>query len=136
MRNVLVAAGWAWAAAIVWLSLTPSPPELDITYGDKLGHFAAYGLLMLWFTQLMSRGAAASRTPACSSRWASRLEFLQGALGYRIYDIVDMYANTLGVALGWALGAMLPPLLPGPEISRGCRARAGARASSACAAGC
>src|SRR5512134_342951 len=40
MRNVLVAAGWGWATAIVWLSLTPSPRELDIAYGDKLGHIA------------------------------------------------------------------------------------------------
>jgi glycopeptide antibiotics resistance protein len=42
------------------------------------------------------------------------LEFLQGAVGYRSYEIADMYANTLGVALGWALGAVLRPRLPRP----------------------
>ena len=78
-------------------------------HGDKLGHFAAYGLLMLWFTQLY----VARRSRAHAGVFVAMgvaLEFLQGALGYRSYDIVDMYANTLGVALGWALGAMLPPL--------------------------
>src|SRR5712671_3113649 len=51
-RAVLVALGWAWAAAIVWLSLTPSPPKVDFEQSDKLGHFLAYGSLMLWFCLL------------------------------------------------------------------------------------
>ena len=49
MRPALTAAAWLWAAAIVWLSLTPSPPQVDLAQGDKLGHFAAYGVLMLGF---------------------------------------------------------------------------------------
>ena len=55
---VSVAAGWAWVAAIVWLSLTPSPPQLDVVHSDKLGHYMAYGLLMFWFCQLYPRWAA------------------------------------------------------------------------------
>ena len=120
MRRMLVAAGWAWAGAIVWLSLTPSPPELELPHGDKLGHLAAYGLLMFWFAQL--HAARASRIAHASAFVAMgvALEFVQGALGYRSYDIADMYANTLGVGLGWVLGAMLPPLLP----SAGAQSRA------------
>jgi VanZ family protein len=113
MRKVLVAAGWGWAAAIIWLSLTPSPPRVDIAYGDKLGHLAAYGLLMLWFAQLYVARARRIAHAAIFLAMGVGLEFLQGALGIRSYEIADMYANTLGVALGWALGAMLPPLLPG-----------------------
>ena len=30
------------------------------------------------------------------------LEFIQGWLVYRTYDPLDMLANTIGVALGWA----------------------------------
>lgn len=114
MRSVLVAAGWAWAAAIVWLSLMPSPPELGIAHGDKLGHFAAYGLLMLWFTQLHVALRSRLAHAGVFVAMGVALEFLQGTLGYRSYDIFDMYANTLGVALGWALGAMLRPRFPRP----------------------
>jgi VanZ family protein len=114
MRKMLVAAGWGWAAAIVWLSLTPSPPELDIDYGDKLGHIAAYGLLMFWFAQLYVVRPSRVAHAVVFLAMGVGLEFLQGALGYRSYDIFDMYANTLGVALGWALGAMLRPRFPRP----------------------
>jgi len=44
MRKACLAAGWGWVAAIVWLSLTPAPPSVELAYGDKLGHLAAYGL--------------------------------------------------------------------------------------------
>jgi VanZ family protein len=104
MRKAAIAAGWAWAAAIVWLSLTPSAPQIDVEHGDKLGHFAAYGLLMFWFAQLyrvrvfyaigfIAMGVA--------------LEFLQGELGYRESELFDMYANAIGVLLGWAAALVL-----------------------------
>jgi VanZ family protein len=96
-----LALGWGWALAIVWLSLTPAPPRIDIEQGDKLGHFLAYGALMFWFGMLY-RGKAA--------RWGYAigfvamgvgLEIIQGLLGYRTYDEFDMLANTIGVLLGW-----------------------------------
>jgi hypothetical protein len=37
MRAVLLAIGWGWAAAIVWLSLTPAPPKLDFEHGGLDG---------------------------------------------------------------------------------------------------
>jgi VanZ family protein len=105
MRKALVATGWAWAAAIVWLSLTPSPPPVEVAYGDKLGHFAAYGLLMFWFAQLYRVRVFYA---AAFVAMGIGLEFLQGALGYRTYEVPDMVANTLGVALGWAAALILP----------------------------
>jgi VanZ family protein len=105
MRKALVAAGWAWAAAIVWLSLTPSLPKLDAGHGDKLGHFAAYALLMFWFAQLY-----ASRLWYAIGFIAMgvALEFLQGTTGYRQYDLADVLANTLGVLAGWGAARLLP----------------------------
>ncbi len=108
MRKAFVAAGWAWVAAIVWLSLTPSPPQLDVAYGDKLGHFAAYGLLMLWFSQLYVKRQARISYAAGFVALGIALEFAQGQLGYRTYEVFDMYANTLGVLLGWAAALLLP----------------------------
>jgi VanZ family protein len=85
-------------AAIVWLSLTPSPPKVDIHSGDKLGHLFGYGVLMFWFAQLYARrlGYAAGFIAL-----GIALEVLQGRLGYRSLEGLDMLANTAGVLLGW-----------------------------------
>jgi VanZ family protein len=98
MRSAAIAAGWAWAAAVVWLSLTPSPPQADFSYSDKLGHFAAYGLLMFWFARLYRKPMAYA---AGFIAMGIGLEVAQGALGYRTYEVFDMLANTIGVLLGW-----------------------------------
>jgi len=105
MRMAAIAAGWAWAAAIVWLSLTPSPPQVDVAHGDKMGHFAAYALLMFWFAQLYRRPAAYA---AGFIAMGVGLEIAQGALGFRLYDLVDMVANALGVLAGWGAARVLP----------------------------
>jgi glycopeptide antibiotics resistance protein len=39
------------------------------------------------------------------------LEFVQGWLGYRTYDVLDMAANTLGVLLGLALALAMPRIM-------------------------
>jgi VanZ family protein len=110
MRQALVGAGWAWAAAIVWLSLTPSPPDIEFQHGDKFGHFAAYGVLMFWFAQLYRvRVFYAIGFVAMGLA----LEFAQDALGYRSYELSDMGANTLGVLAGWAAAlALSRPVFP------------------------
>ena len=107
MRLALVAAGWGWAAAIVWLSLTPTPPGMDVEHGDKLGHLAAYGVLMFWFSQLYLQGATRVACAAGFIAMGIALEFVQGLLGYRSYELLDMLANTLGVLLGWGAALVL-----------------------------
>jgi VanZ family protein len=112
MRILCVAAGWGIAALIVWLSLTPSPPQIDIEQGDKLGHFAAYGTLMFWFCLLYARR---STRIAYALLWIAMgigLEFIQGQLGYRTYDVYDMYANTIGVLIGGAAALRFHKALP------------------------
>jgi VanZ family protein len=107
MRKACLAAGWAWAAAIVWLSLTPAPPDLDVEHGDKLGHFVGYSLLMLWFALLYHQRTTRILYAVGFVAMGIGLEFLQGQLGYRTYEVFDMYANTLGVLLGWAAALMM-----------------------------
>lgn len=107
MRMIGLGLGWGWAAAIVWLSLTPSPPQVDVEFGDKLGHFGAYGLLMLWFCLLYSSRTARIWHAAAFIAMGVGLEVLQGYLGYRTYEVFDMSANTLGVLLGWAAALVL-----------------------------
>ena len=108
MRKAGIAAGWGWAAAIVWLSLTPAPPEVDIAHSDKLGHFAGYGLLMFWFAQLYQQRKSRIAYALGFVAMGVGLEFLQGQLGYRTYEVFDMYANALGVLLGWTAAIVLP----------------------------
>jgi VanZ family protein len=108
MRKALVAAGWAWAGAIVWLSLTPAPPRVDFSHSDKLGHVLGYGLLMFWFCQLYLGRKTRAAYAALFIAMGIALEFVQGQFGYRTYDMVDMLANSVGVLLGWAAALLLP----------------------------
>ena len=94
---------------IVWLSLTPSPPRVDFTASDKLGHLLAYGALMFWFAQIYKTWIFYA---AGFVAMGIGLEVLQGMVGYREADVLDMVANTLGVAAGWGAARALPRLLP------------------------
>lgn len=106
-----MALGWAWVGAIVWLSLTPSPPKVDFEQSDKVGHFVAYGALMFWFCFLYRKKLSRVCYAAGFMGMGVGLEFIQGMLGYRTYEVFDMYANTLGVLLGWAAAlAVLPAI--------------------------
>lgn len=89
-------------AAIVWLSLTPSPPKIDIEQGDKLGHFLGYGTIMAWFAWLYPARPARIGYALGFVAMGVALEFVQGALGYRTFEVFDMLANALGVMIGWA----------------------------------
>jgi len=101
LRPLWLALGWGWVAAIVWLSLMPSPPTIDIAQGDKLGHFLAYGILMFWFCRLYPAQRTRLGYALGFAALGVGLEFAQRALGYRSYEAFDMLANALGVALGW-----------------------------------
>lgn len=105
-RTLSVAIGWIGVAAIIWLSLTPSPPKLDVAMGDKLGHFAAYGSLMFWFCQLYARRPTRAAYAVAFIAMGIALEFIQGTTGHRSFELLDMGANALGVLLGWGLAAL------------------------------
>jgi VanZ family protein len=97
-------------ATVVWLTLTPAPPRIDFEQGDKLGHFLAYGTLMFWFSQLYEKRTRLAYAIGFIAMGIG-LEFIQGALGYRTYEVFDMYANSLGVLLGWAVALAVPKIL-------------------------
>ena len=112
MRPVWLAVGWAMVTAIVWLSLTPSPPKVDFEHSDKVGHFLAYGSVMFWFAQLYSERKARLGYAAGFVAMGVALEFIQGWTGYRDFELYDMLADGVGVALGWAAALILPGFLP------------------------
>ena len=118
MRALALAGGWLYAAAIVFLSLTPSPPQPGFEYGDKLGHFLAYALLMFWFAALHRRLRARIAFGALWFGMGVALEFAQGGTGYRSFELADMAANALGVAAGAAAALILPRAGAGAERER------------------
>ena len=103
MRRVYVALGWGLVAVIWWLSLTPRPPDLGVDQGDKLGHLLAYGSLMFWFALLYIPTKIRALYAAGFIAMGIAIEFVQGWTGYRSFEVADMVADGLGVALGWGL---------------------------------
>ena len=110
MRRLTVAFGWFLVALIIWLSLTPSPPriEIGIEQVDKLEHFLAYGSLMFWFAQLYLRTPVRAAYAIGFVAMGIALEFIQAHVG-RDFEVADMVADAIGVAIGWA-GALFVPL--------------------------
>lgn len=100
---------WYWLGAfmvsvVVYLSLTPSPPQLDMTAGDKLQHLGAYSALGFWFAMLALRSWRQLCLSVCGLiALGIALEFIQGMTGYRTFDVGDMWANSIGVTVGSAL---------------------------------
>jgi VanZ family protein len=107
MRAALLAGGWAYAAAIVFLSLTPKPPDPGFEHGDKLGHLLAYALLMFWFCFLYRHRHTRLAYGIGWVLLGVALEFAQAATGTRSFEVADMAANSLGVLLGWGISATL-----------------------------
>ncbi len=108
-RTLWHAIGCALIIFVIYQSLTPAPMEIPGDEGSRLGHLAAYGTLMSWFSHLhegrRSRVACALGFVAMGAA----LEVIQGLTGYRSTDLADAIANTLGVCAGWLLA---PPRLP------------------------
>jgi VanZ family protein len=100
----------AWAAGILWLSLTPSPPELsgDLLGWDKAQHAAAYCLLT-WLAgralelHLHPRQRAWLVAALLAIAYGGTIECAQGLLTeVRMADARDLLANALGAGVVWA----------------------------------
>ena len=102
-------AGWLMVCAIVWLSVTPSPPDPGFENADKLEHVLAYGVLTFWFCQLHASARVQVAVALGFIAMGVGLELVQGALAYRTYDGYDMLANAVGVAAGWAAARVAGP---------------------------
>ena len=98
-----LAVGWGLVGAVVYLSLTPHPIEIDLQQGDKLGHVLAYMGVMTWFAQLYQRRVHVWWGLGFIALGIA-LEYVQGWTGYRDFEYFDMLADGVGVAAGWLLG--------------------------------
>lgn len=108
-RAMWQAIGIALIVFVIYQSLTPAPLEVELDEGNRLGHLAAYGTLMGWYSHLHERRGARIALAVGFVAMGITLEFIQGSTGYRTLDATDAVANTIGVGLGWLLA---PPRLP------------------------
>lgn len=102
-RRFWLVIGWLWIVSIWYLSLTVTPPEPDlgISFGDKILHAGAYGLLTVWFLQLYHRRGSRVTCMLAFIAMGVLLEYLQSLTDYRQLETADMLANTAGVFLAW-----------------------------------
>lgn len=96
--------GWLLIALIVYLSLTPHPINAPHFHNsDKVGHLLAYAALMGWFSQIYRHASQQIKIAMALVGLGITMEFLQGLTHYRMFDYVDMLANSLGVLIGWVV---------------------------------
>ena len=103
-RRAWLAAGAAFVALVIYLSLSTSSIDAGKIENVKTGHFLAYFWLMSWYSQLYPRGPVRFAIAAGLIAMGIGLEYLQGMTTYRTFGYLDMRDNALGVAAGLALG--------------------------------
>ncbi len=96
--------GWSLVGLVIVLSLVPTQAEPQVFKAqDKLLHVGAYSVLMAWFGALYRPERSRSRAAVMLVLMGVLLELAQGATSYRSLQGMDMLANGLGVAIGWAV---------------------------------
>ncbi len=103
-RGLWLAIGCALIAVVIFLSLTPDPVDMGKIDDVKTGHFLAYGVLMLWFVQLLRSMRARIVVGILFVLMGVVLEYAQATTGYRSFGYADMRDNAIGVTAGLLLG--------------------------------
>lgn len=95
--------GCLYMAYIIYGSLTPDPMLVQVSIDgfDKVMHFAAYALLMMWFAMIFYKTKARIAYAILFIGLGVGLEFAQQAGGVRYFELSDMLANSLGVVTGY-----------------------------------
>lgn len=103
-RKLWLAIGFALVGLVIFLSLTPDPVDVGKIEEVKTGHFLAYAVLMLWFSQIYRAGRVRIVVGLLFVLMGVVLEYAQAMTGYRSFGYVDMRDNAIGVTAGLLLG--------------------------------
>ncbi len=101
-RPLWLACGWAIVAAVVALSLWPNLPRVDVNQFDKIGHFVAYFVMMGWFGFLYLHESHKWILLALVALGVT-LEIAQYFIGYRAFELLDIFVNACGVVFAFTL---------------------------------
>jgi VanZ family protein len=99
-----LALGWMLVAAIVYLSLAPTPISIPAANGDKYAHVAAYAAVTFWFMQIYDTARPRVIVVLALAALGGGLEVLQYFTGYRSMEAADMAADVAGIFVGWIAG--------------------------------
>ena len=104
-RKLWLSLGWLLVASVWYLSLTSTPPEIDLglSFFDKISHFIAYATMMGWFMQLYPSRQTRRFYALGFIVMGISIEFLQGMGPARLFELADMLANSCGVVAAWLI---------------------------------
>lgn len=120
MKNIETVARFvltACAATILWLALSPNPPNLAGLFDlDKVNHIGAFFVLSLLADYSYLARSALLQKGAVLLGFGLLIEGLQYWVGYRYFEIADLVADGGGVLLyglvrGPARGLLDPILI-------------------------
>ncbi len=124
--RVWLTTGCLMVIAVIALSVLDLPqPVEQIMLHDKVTHLIAYAGMMGWFAQIFRHDLTRLVLVSGFVALGIGIEFLQGMVPSRQFEVLDMVANTSGVVLAWALAyTRIGQVLPGVERLLTQRARA------------
>lgn len=94
--------GWLLVVGVIAGSLLPGDLLAGISLRDKILHAGSYFVLMTWFSGLYRREHHIFIALLLFSLGFA-LDYLQGSLQTRSFDIDDVAANTVGILIGFLL---------------------------------
>ncbi len=101
-RTTWITLGWILIGVVFYASLFPLPyPKTEFSHMDKVHHFVSYGVLMLWFSQVL-HGMQRFLLLIALIAMGILIEFIQPYTG-RMFDPLDMLANGSGALVAWLL---------------------------------
>ena len=111
LRHAWGIVAWLGIVLLLYLSLTPEPPNTQLEHGDKLGHMLAYGVLTYFWAQVLTARRQRLALALSFIVLGVILEYIQGWTGWRTFDYYDMLANSAGVVAGAIFAALTPNVL-------------------------
>jgi VanZ family protein len=103
---VWLTGGWLLVLGVIVGSLVPGDMLRAITISDKVMHAGTYFLLMVWFAGLFPRTRLLLIAVTLIGLGIA-LDVAQGGTATRTFDLLDILADAVGVAVGLVLSVVL-----------------------------